>query len=181
MGFFTQLADAAFKTSPNGDRLFYAYGPWVRPYILPDMETEQRLRQKLGWYYCIVVPFVLAITVGFQYFHPGTFSSNYFQIFTLVILVIVILSLRLTLKSELRDLNRAPSRAWGSFLENVAEKRSYLSLGLQLLACLAFVGCGLALFLISRMTLSLWIATGFFGLIAVAVFYVMLLKRAKST
>jgi hypothetical protein len=46
VGYFTLVADQAFKTSPTGERLFYVGGRRSRPYIIPDAATEQRLRRK---------------------------------------------------------------------------------------------------------------------------------------
>jgi hypothetical protein len=49
MGYFTRLADASFKTSETGERLFYWDGLWSPPYVIPDAETERRLYRKLLW------------------------------------------------------------------------------------------------------------------------------------
>lgn len=49
MRYFGDIAEQAFKTAPDGRRLFYRGGPWSRPYIIGDAETEQRLFKKHLW------------------------------------------------------------------------------------------------------------------------------------
>lgn len=40
------IAEQIFRTSANGERLFYRGGPWSRPYIIPDAATERRIYSK---------------------------------------------------------------------------------------------------------------------------------------
>ena len=49
MGYFTRMADHAFKTSPTGERWFCLHGLGSRPYVIPDAATEQRLYKKHLW------------------------------------------------------------------------------------------------------------------------------------
>lgn len=53
MGYFSYIAEQAFKTDQEGRRLFYRGGPWSRPYIIPDLATERMLHQRqtalMGW------------------------------------------------------------------------------------------------------------------------------------
>ena len=49
MGYFTRMADQAFKTSATGERWFCPHGLWSRPYVIPDAATEQRLYKKQLW------------------------------------------------------------------------------------------------------------------------------------
>jgi hypothetical protein len=39
MRYFAYIAEQSFKTAPSGERLFFPYGPWSRPYVLPDADT----------------------------------------------------------------------------------------------------------------------------------------------
>ena len=55
MGFLSYLSQGIVKTGPNGERLLYLYGPWSRPYIIPDLATERRLIQKGIWLFLFVL------------------------------------------------------------------------------------------------------------------------------
>lgn len=46
MGYFSHITDHSFSTAPTGERLFLYGGIWSRPYVIPDLETEMRLRRK---------------------------------------------------------------------------------------------------------------------------------------
>jgi hypothetical protein len=181
MGYFTQFADAAFKPGPNGERLFYLYGPWSRPYILSDAATERRLRRKMLWFYSIAFTSVLLAAILFQQFSPKFFASIYFEIFTITILFIIITALKITFHSEIRRLTPASSRALSTFFDNVADKSSYIALSLRMVACLIFVGAGIAMIVAGRSTLNMSIAVAFFALCAIIVGLLMLRKRSRST
>jgi hypothetical protein len=48
--YFSWMAEQSFKTSLDGERLFYYLGGfWSKPYIVPDQETEKRLYKKQFW------------------------------------------------------------------------------------------------------------------------------------
>jgi hypothetical protein len=48
--FFSDTVERSFKTSPDGERLFYNMGGfWSKPYVVPDAETEARLFKKQLW------------------------------------------------------------------------------------------------------------------------------------
>jgi hypothetical protein len=181
MGYFTRFADAAFKSGPDGERLFYLYGPWSRPYILPDAATEHRLWRKLLWYYRIVLTIVLLAALSFQRVVPNLWSSFYFQVFAIVMLTLAIGSLKLTFHSDTRRLTLSPTRALSTFFDNIADKTSYRTLSLRFLACLLFVGVGIAMIVLGQSVLNMSVTVAFFTLCAIAVGFVMLRKRARST
>lgn len=55
-GYFTRLGSSCFGRDANGNALFFRIGPLSRPYVLPDRETEQRLRAlSAGFYRRLVV------------------------------------------------------------------------------------------------------------------------------
>ena len=49
MGYFTYIADAAFKTGPRGEYLFFLGGPWSKPLILADDQQRVRTYAKHLW------------------------------------------------------------------------------------------------------------------------------------
>jgi len=46
MRYFSYIAEQSFQTDDQGRRLFYLYGPWSRPYLIPDAETEAFLLRR---------------------------------------------------------------------------------------------------------------------------------------
>ena len=75
MGYFTRMADQAFKTSATGERWFCPHGLWSRPYVIPDAATEQRLYKKHLWImrviwsgmlFCMFLSNVLRSVFGFS-------------------------------------------------------------------------------------------------------------------
>ncbi|HLY46005.1 MAG TPA: hypothetical protein VKQ73_10540 [Stellaceae bacterium] len=181
MGYFTQFADAAFKSGPDGERLFYLYGPWSRPYMLSDEETERRLYRRLLWYYRISITFVILAISSFQYAAPKIFASVYINILIVIVPIVGILSLRLTFRSEVWYLSRAPSRSLGAFYDNIADKSSYLILSLRLAICLLAVGTGIVMIVRGHAILTMGISIAVFSIFAVLVGFVMLRKRVRST
>jgi len=180
MGYFTQFADAAFKPGPNGERLFYLYGPWLRPYILPDVATEYRLRRKVLWFYGVALPSVLLVALLFQHFLPKYFQSIYFYLFAIIVLLFVRIALKITFRSETGRLPVASDRALSTFFDNVADKSSYRSLNLRLLGCVIFVGASVTMIIYGRSIFTMSISAAFFALCAVAVGFLILRKRARS-
>jgi len=62
MGYFKRLAGSSFKVDDQGNTLFYPWGILGHGYILPDKETEKRIRRFVTWYYCI--GFTLVFVIG---------------------------------------------------------------------------------------------------------------------
>ena len=55
MRFFGNVGEQAFRTAPDGRRLFYSFGPWSRPYVVPDTDTEQRLSDRQRWLFGVLL------------------------------------------------------------------------------------------------------------------------------
>src|SRR5712671_3886224 len=70
MRYFTYLAEQSFKAGPNGERLFFQSGPWSRPYVIPNAETERRIYQKVVWQHRINVGLFI-VTIVFLFFFIG--------------------------------------------------------------------------------------------------------------
>src|SRR5260370_9904310 len=61
MIFIDTIVSQSFKPSPTGERLFLPGGPWVRPYIIPDAATEQRLFNKQRWIICLLLGVIILV------------------------------------------------------------------------------------------------------------------------
>jgi hypothetical protein len=184
MRYFTYLAEASFKTSEKGERLFYRSGPWSRPYIVPDLATEQRLYRKQVWILRILLggliigqPFLFAI-------HPEvTHEPIWFFSYLLIILFIFWIIGKFVFASDLRSLHRMDVRLpFQSFYAQNAERHSKSGLVFGLLGSLLFVALGI-FFLFTGTNRMIGIVTiGFFGICAVAWGYALFVKimRKKS-
>ena len=181
MRYFKLFADAAFSNGPNGERLFYLYGPWSRPYVIPDAETEHRLYQNILWYYRVSIPVTILIVILFQQITPSIFSSGYLIVFAILIISAISWSfLKLLFSSHVRNLNRSPSRFLRTFYDNIAQKSSYWMLSLQILICLVFIGGGIALLILHRTPrLSAMVGIIFFG--ALLVSRILLWRKRSKT
>jgi|SRR5215217_4027457 len=70
--YFEGLVAGNFKTTADGQRLFYPWNVWGKGYVLPDAYTEQRIRKLLKIYYMVWLPLVIIVVsiaspFGFYY------------------------------------------------------------------------------------------------------------------
>ena len=177
MGYFSYLAEQWFKKDESGNNLFFTYGPFSRPYIIPDTETKAHLLKKATWYNRIFLPFVLIVLL---------ISSDYFTEYPVIIfpfLIIVILLqfcvFRLTFGSDLRDMKRLDRKiSLKQFYKLTSKTHSKNSLFLGFLGSLLFVFAGI--FILIKMPESkyiAWMGIIFFGFCAVAWGYSFAFKR----
>lgn len=147
MKYFTYLAEQSFKTDAEGQRVFYSGGPWSRPYIIPDEETERRLFRKHLWFMRIVMGGLILIMPFLLVTFP---IINKDPIIFLIYIVGITVASRiisyLVFRSELSKLSRTPTRIpLKNFYLNTADKHSLVKLILGLACCLLFVVGGLFL------------------------------------
>ena len=70
--YFEGVIAGNFKTAADGQRLFYPWNVWSNGYVLPDAQTEQRIRKSLKiiymvWLPLVIIATVIAISYGFYY------------------------------------------------------------------------------------------------------------------
>lgn len=182
MRYFTYIAEQSFKTSETGERLFYLGGPWKRPYIIPDAETEDRLYWKQVW----MLRFTLGSMIVGQPFlfllYPQIMSEPYwFVVYLVAVMAITWVISRIVFARDLSRLERAPAPLkQHSFYSQMAKKHSRPALTLGFFGSLAFVASGL----------WMWVAQGnlavavtsivLFGLCAFAWGYALVLKMQSG-
>jgi hypothetical protein len=178
MRYFTYLAEQAFKTSPEGERLFYQGGPWSRPYVIPDEATEQRLYKKQVWSFRILFGgLIFGQPILFSYLsdllkHPLVFPGYF-----LGIMAVVYLATKITFASDLRSLKRLEKPlGLTSFYAQMAQQHSKGKLLLGLLASLIFVACGALMLVDGENILIALFGTGLFSLVAMSWGYALYLK-----
>jgi hypothetical protein len=184
MRYFTYIAEQSFKTSPNGERLFYRSGPWSRPFIIADATTEQKLYRKQVW--CLRVS-LGGLIVGQPFlflFQPEVLRKPYwFPIYLVAVVAVFWLVWRIVFARDLRSLQRANTRLKpGSFYGQTAQHHTTAGLALGFIGSLLFVACGI--WILSRGGNSALgiICVAFFGLCAIAWGYALYLKlRSKQS
>jgi hypothetical protein len=182
MRYFTYIAEQSFKTGPNGERLFYHSGPWSRPYLIPDAETERAIYRKQVWMLRIALG-GLIVTQPFLFIrHPEVIGSslNFIAYMAAITFGFWIVG-RIVLAPELRRLERAPARlSWTSFMGQTADKHSFVGLALGFAACLAFVAIGIWLLAIGEASVPAIFSIVFFGACAVGWMYALSRKRTPA-
>src|SRR5215212_2964270 len=61
--YFEGLVAGSFKTAADGQRLFYPWGVFDKGYVLPDAQTEQRMRRLLKMYHQVWLPLVIVVSI----------------------------------------------------------------------------------------------------------------------
>jgi hypothetical protein len=182
MRYFTYIAEQSFKTAPTGERLFFQSGPWSRPYILPNAETEQRIFWKLVWQLRIMLG---AMIIGMPFlvlWAPDILKNPlYFVGATAAITALFVLTGKLVMAPDLKNLDRTQEKlSANNFYGEMARKHSMRGLLLGLTACLAFVIA--SLWAASRGQLGTigYMCAAFFAVCSLAWGYAVWLKRGPS-
>lgn len=182
MRYFTYIAEQSFKTSETGERLFYLGGPWKRPYIIPDAETEDRLYWKQVW----MLRFTLGSMIVGQPFlfllYPQIMSEPYwFVVYLVAVMAITWVISRIIFARDLSRLERAPAPLkQHSFYSQMAQKHSRRALSLGFLGSLAFVVGGIWIWSAKGNLAVAVTSIVLFGLCAFAWGYALLLKMQSG-
>ena len=178
MRYFTYMAEQAFKTSPEGERLFYQGGPWSRPYVIPDEETEQRLYKKQVWLLRILLGgIIFGQPVLFSYISELLNQPLVFLCYFLGVIAIYYLAAKAVFLSDLRALKRLDKPlGLNQFYTQMAQRHSKGKLLLGLLGSLIFVAGGAMILADGENIIIAIICIGFFSLTAMAWGYALYLK-----
>jgi hypothetical protein len=146
------MADQSFMTAPTGERLFYRGGPWSRPYIIPDQETERRLYRKQLWTLRVLLgvlivgqPFLFALV-------PEVWRQPVWFLLWLATTLAAIWAVGfLVFRPELCRLRRVPARLpLRSFFEERALRNTACALWAGLAGSLLFVAAGVLMLLVGE-------------------------------
>jgi hypothetical protein len=178
MRYFTYIAEQAFKSSPSGERLFYREGPWSRPFIIPDADTERRLHRKHLW---MLRVFLGAMLIGQPFLvvlSPGVLHRpHWFLIYLGAVMALFWVVGRILFASDLKRLQRASVRLRPhSFYGQMAQRHSNTGLFLGLIGSLLFVACGVWILSIGANVALGIVCVSFFGVCALAWSYALYLK-----
>lgn len=169
MGYFDGLTSGSFKTAQDGRRLFYPWGYMRGGYVVPEQDAE-RLRRQLKTYYIVM----LAAIVGTSAVHAFVISA--------AVAGICIIFYAVWVRRQVAGLQ--PAGEAMSFAESsAAQARAFGPRALWLLeiCSLLFVAAGIFMYAAEpanrRMALF---TTIFFGCCAVAIGYMLVIRRRTS-
>ncbi|MGA2248701.1 MAG: hypothetical protein ABSH48_27415 [Verrucomicrobiota bacterium] len=180
MRYFTYIAEQSFKSDDEGRRLFYIGSPFSQPYLIPDASTETRLFRKMTWNHRI---FLSVLIIGQPFLFRYYFQRPWlFFVFLVSVMVLQWVVLRIVFHSDLRVLQRRPSRlSLRRFYSDMAERHSESGLILGLMGCIAFVVCGIFISSAGGWMLAFGLpAIIFFGICGVGWAYASHLKQAEA-
>jgi hypothetical protein len=182
MRYFTYIAEQSFKTSVSGERLFYRGGPWSRPYVVPDVATEQRLYRKQVWMLRALLGGLIVGQPFLFMFRPEVLYEPYwFLVYFVAVIGFFWLVGRFVFSRDLRSLQRAPGRLKPrSFYGQTAQRHSRTGLALGFVGSLLFVVGGLWMLSVGANYAVGILCIAFFGLCAVVWGYALYLKVASA-
>ena len=184
MGYFSYIAEQAFKTDQEGRLLFYRGGPWSRPYIIPDLATERMLHQRqtvlMRW---TLGSMIFGQAIIFAVWPKFIFQLPVFISYVVAVSLLVAIAGRLAHRRTLIGLQRAERRlSLRQFYISMASRHSVGALALGFLGSLAFVAIGYGI-ITRKVSIGLtsfpaiaWACIIFFGLCAIAWAYALILK-----
>jgi hypothetical protein len=169
MGYFDGLTSASFKRDESGRTVFYRWGAFGKGHVLPDDETESRIRTFLRRYYMITLPviIILGALVGWAY----------------VVVAVPILMAWYLLKSKSLVAGCSMSGGKLTFREsyaNSAKAHNKKMLWLLLIFSVLFVCAGVLIAIVGASTWDKVVGTSailFFGACAVVNIYMIRARR----
>jgi hypothetical protein len=178
MRFFDDVGKQAFRTAPDGRRLFYILGPLSRPYVVPDTQTEHRLSGKQRWLLGVLLGLIVFGQQVVRSVSPDMFSTVLgFLGYIAFVWVGYLLVQRILFHSELRGLTRAESRlSLHDYYTDVASRRSVASLVTQIGISLGLIALGAWLVVGQSELVIGWAVVGIFTVSAAIWTYALVLK-----
>jgi hypothetical protein len=83
--FFEGMVAGNFKTAADGQRLFYPWNLWGgKGYVLPDAQTEQRMRKLLKMYHQVWLPLAIVVSIianSYSFYYTLTFIPVFLLIY----------------------------------------------------------------------------------------------------
>jgi len=182
MRYFHYIAEQAFMTAPDGRRLFYRGGPWSRPYLVPDPETEQRLFTKQLWMMRVLLG---AMIIGqpflFLFVHDVLTKPLWFLGYIAIVLAVFRVVGTVVFRNELSELTRAEARvSLHDFYSGMAARHSGGLVILMVLGSFAFVASGFWMLSGGQNVFFAWLTIGVFGMCGAAWIYAFFLKLTEG-
>ena len=176
--YFGALASNSFKTAPDGTRLYYTGGPWARPYVVPDPETEQRLFRKQRWVMAIAIAPIFA---GLPFLGRTPSALHLLGLFAIALIASWLAQFFL-LRAELSSMTRATARlSVKEFYADTATRHSLTKLVCFFLMLLLLLAAAIFVLPLRAEPAVTWLTTGILGLLTLFYVYLIVVKLAERT
>ena len=143
MGYFTYIADQAFKTGEHGETLFFLGGPWSRPLVIEQDQKHTTYLRHLRMQRLFLGTLIVGQPFLFLAFPAITSAVVAFLIYVASISLLNCIAQRLVFRRELQECRRLDRRMpFRQFYQQMADRHSPESLFLGFLCCMLFVGIG---------------------------------------
>lgn len=145
MGYFTYIADQAFKEGKHDETLFYLGGPWSKPLVIESDEQRQRTYSKHLWMQRVFLSIIIFGQPFLFIVMPDMTGKVLGFVGYLAVLILVHwLIQRIVFRSELSELKRHPNRLpLKEFYGQMTEKHSKAGLVFGLIVCMLFIICSI--------------------------------------
>lgn len=144
MVYYAGIAEKRFMTSGKGERLFYRGGPWSRPFIIPDADTEWKLYKKSIWMNRISLGLITLLSILVKEYPKLLQQQFLFLIFLATSSAVVVAIGRIVYARELRTMQRAPVRLGArEYYRQMGERHSMSSAVLRFLVSILFIAFGI--------------------------------------
>lgn len=147
MGFFTSMADQAFKKDERGNTLFFLGGPFSRPIVIEDEDRIHRTYTKHIWMLRVLFGLlILSLPVLFEAIPAITETAEGFITAIISLVIIQWIVQRVVFRFELHQLERRPDRLpLRIFYQQKADQHTSNGLLLGALACFLLLGVGIVM------------------------------------
>jgi hypothetical protein len=137
MNSFKSAASQLFMTAPDGRRVLCLDGPFFKPYVVPDQETESRLRDKVASRTKMLYWFLfVGVLVGAS-FVPDSWPQGAVVLSAGLLAAVIA---KLVMLSVTRELKRAPARVpLSQYYGSIARHRSWAGVWVGLIFTSLFI------------------------------------------
>lgn len=183
MGYFTSIADQAFKVGAGGETLFYLGGPLSRPLVIADDEQRVLTYTKHLWMQRVLLTIlILGQPFLFMAFPTVTGKVLGFVAYGAAVMLVHWGIQRIVFRHELSKCRRLRERLpLRNFYAQMGDQHSEDGIIWRLIGCVVFVLCGIGIAISpTEMAPGIGIICSlFFGACGVGWWFALRLKRAK--
>jgi hypothetical protein len=144
MGYFTYIADQAFKEGEHGETLFFLGGPWSRPLVIGDDRKDATYRRHLWMQRLFLGTLIIGQPFLFMAIPEITSAILGFLTYVVSISLLYWVAKRFVFRRELQQCPRLDKRMpFRRFYQQVADRHSSEGLFLRFIGCMLFVAFGI--------------------------------------
>ena len=178
MGYFDALASSSFKTTEDGQQIFYPWGVLSRGYIVPSAHEHERFHREIKLYLVSAFVFIIVVVASGGWI-GGVLGA---WIGGVIVLSIFFIPYVLWVRHRCRPLIQTNVKLTVSeSYTDQARAQSTFILWLLEISSLVFVLAGFGMFLLDPSNWPIALSTiAFFGFCAVVIAKMLITKRRDS-